>query len=424
MGSARTSRSNARGDGSSAAARQAKRPRVGERPAGPPADPVPLSHPAAWLALVAATLAIAAIVSHKILDPDLWQHLRIGRAIWELKRVPATHLWTWPTYGQPEVLPSWLFRALVWPFWSAGGAWGLQGWRWLTTLGAFALAWATARRLGARGFAPLLVMVLGALVWRQRSQVRPETLAALLLMGQLFVLELRRQGGRDVRALLPLFALLWVNAHISWWMGIALTSVFLADARLRAPRPGRRRGRARSIWLAQSVAVLFINPFGWKAVTQPFEYQLSLKDDPLFRTIAELQPVDWSVNVANGLPVFLALCAGAALVRAMRKGVDRVEWVLLLLFGWLGLGAQRFLGFFALLATPYLMRDLAETLAAWRAPAPPAAARGAPWRWRPAMLVPELSRRRRAARRGHRRPPGAGGRVRLRRRAGARAGAC
>src|SRR5580765_7557927 len=394
MGSARTSHSKPRGDGSSAAARL-KRPRVGERPPGPPADPVPLSHPAAWLALLATTLAIAAIVTHKILDPDLWQHLRVGRTIWELKRVPATHLWTWPTYGQPEVLPSWLFRVLVWPVWNAGGAWGLQVWRWLTTLGAFALAWATARRLGARGFAPLLVLVLGALVWRQRSQVRPETFAALLLMGQLFVLELKRHGGRDLRAALPVFALLWVNAHISWWMGIALTSVFLADAWLRRRDPAAAAdARALAMWLAASVVVLLFNPFGWKAIAQPFEYQLSLKDDPLFRSIAELQPVDWSVNVANGLPLFLLLCAGAAIARATRRGVDRVEWALLLLFGWLGLGAQRFLGFFALLATPYLMRDLAETLAAWRVPAPAAWPRAALVALTAsAMIVPELSRR-------------------------------
>jgi hypothetical protein len=321
--------------------------------------------------LVAIAGAIAWLVTHHIADPDLWQHLRVGRTIWESREIPRTHLWTYPSFGQPEVLPSWLFRTLLWPFWSAAGEWGLQAWRWLTTLGAFGILALVARRLGVQGFVPWLAFVLAALVHRQRSEVRPETLAALLLATALWLLERWRSGDRRAAWGLPLVALAWVNAHVSWWMGFALLAIVAAESWVRERTPPRTLLLAAAAALAAS----FVNPFGWRALWQPFEYQFTLRDDPLFRTIAELKPVDWGDNLWNGLPLLVAGWPLLALLRARRgpharrgSGFDGVELALLAVFGWLGLGTQRFLGFFALVAAPYVARDLSQLLAGWRGP--------------------------------------------------------
>ena len=61
-------------------------------------------------------------VSFPITDPDVWQHLAVGRALWADGRVPVEHQTAWPVLGRPEPAPSWAFRALLWPFWLAGGA--------------------------------------------------------------------------------------------------------------------------------------------------------------------------------------------------------------------------------------------------------------------------------------------------------------
>ena len=109
--------------------------------------------------VVAAVCALAAVTT-RIYDPDLWQHLLVGKVIWQTHAIPHTQLWTWPTHGAPDVLPSWLFRVLLWPFWNIGGLWGLYAWRWLTTFVAFGLAYLTARRMGATGVGPLLMICL------------------------------------------------------------------------------------------------------------------------------------------------------------------------------------------------------------------------------------------------------------------------
>lgn len=358
-----------------------------------PGPGLPLAHPASLATLTLLAVFAAALVTHQLLDPDLWEHLAIGRVIWERRAIPATHEWTWPSWGKPDVMLSWLFRALLWPFWEAGHAWGLQAWRWLATIGAFALAIATGRRLGARGLLPLLGAMLAALVLRQRTQVRPETLTFVLAALQLWLLETRRQGGPDRRWALPLVALLWANVHASWWMGLAFTALFAAEAAWRGGRDPAARGEARALagWLALSALASFVNPFGWRALAQPFEYQFVSRNDPLYRTIAELGPVRWREHLRDGGIALFALWPALAIVRARRRGADLVEWTLMLAFGALAMGTQRFLGMFAIVSTPYVMRGLSEAAAGLRAP-PPAARAALTVLAAAALVAPELSR--------------------------------
>jgi tetratricopeptide (TPR) repeat protein len=345
------------------------------RPHAPPA-PLPLTHPALIAAALVAAACIVVSVSFRIYDPDLWQHLAVGRAIWALHHVPTTQLWTWPTWGAPDVNASWGFRALIWPVWHAWGVPGLFGWRWLTTLAAFGLLWATARRMGARGFTPLVVLVLCATIYRQRSQVRPETLVAVLLALELWILETRRRApgpserGPDHAFWLIPIAWAWANVHISYYVGFVLLGFHLIGT---LPLGAAKRGpQAKAEWTAWrrlllatvlAAAVSFVNPWGWRALWQPFEYFFYWRHEPIFQTIGELDPVVWANNLRNGLALVLVAWPVLLLWRASRFGLDRVEALTLAFFAALGLSSQRFLGTFALVAAPYLARDLHD---AWQ----------------------------------------------------------
>ncbi len=335
-------------------------------------------------ALVAAAL-IAVVVTFPISDPDLWQHLTVGRALWQSHAIPRTHLWSWPTYGEPEVLPSWLFRAALWPVYAAAGVNGLFVWRWVTTLAAFALGWAGARRLGARGFSPLFAAVLCAMVDRGRTQVRPETLVAPLFALAIYALLGRRAGGRlrlagrafDPAWLLVPIVWIWANAHLSWWLGFLLLAAAWLDDRLgrrtaeecassggAPPTAVASSPRSGLITIAAVAALVALaNPFGWRALWQPFEYFLFWRHEPIFQNIGELAPVDWSVNLKNGLPLLVAAWPLLAIVRAASGRRDVLELVLCGTLLPLTLGGQRFMGFLAIAAAPFLGRDLAEVAA-------------------------------------------------------------
>jgi hypothetical protein len=354
-----------------AAARPAPRP-----PARASVPPLPLRHPAAWLAIGAAALSIVLSVSYVLYDKDLWQHLAVGRAIWTLREVPVTQIWVWPTYGTPDVTPSWLFRVLLWPLWQAGGVPALFAWRWGTTHAAFGLAWWTARRMGARGLTPLLVMAVCALTYRQRSQIRPETLVAVLLAAQIALLEARRHGARDLTWLLVPIAWLWLNAHISWPLGLALTAIHLVALPL-----DRRRGAANAhaarrlaLVLAGQAVASVLHPGGLPALRQPFEYVLAGRNEPIMKTIPELFPIPWHANLADLLPLVLGGWLLLALGRWRRHGFDAVEALTAGGFVALAIPSQRFLGFAMIALAPYLARDLDGWVAerawpAWTRPA-------------------------------------------------------
>ena len=337
-------------------------------PAPPAPPPLPLAHPASLLAAAAAALCVIVSVSFRLSDTDLWQLLVTGKAAWALHRVPTTNLWTWAHPGIPQVASSWLFRALLWPIWDRFGVAGLYAWRWATTLAAFGLTWAAARALGARGALTLVVLVWGALIYRLRSEVRPETLAAVLFAAQLWILAARRAGGRDRSAWIVLVAWIWANAHASYHAGLLLTAIYLvaewADARRVAPR-GRR------LWpvLAASIAVSFVNPSGWRMLAQPFQYLIVWRAEPMYRAIEELQPLRLGAHWKSGLPVLLAGWPLLALLRTRQRAADVAEWLLCLALTPLALSSQRFLGLYALAATPFVARDLEAVAAALPRPA-------------------------------------------------------
>jgi hypothetical protein len=317
------------------------------------------------VAVAAAAALVLIAITNPIHDPDLWQHLTVGRAIWESQAIPSVHQWSWPTYGTPEVLPSWAFRALLWPVYDAAGVPGLFAWRWLTTLAALGLGWAAARVLGARGFAPLVAIVLAGLVYRGRTMVRPETLVMPLFALAILCLAWRREGGRirvggrsaDPAWLLAPVACVWANVHVSYWLVFLLAGAAALDARFgdRA-----RPGRALVVATLAAVAAAFLNPFGWRALWQPFEYFLFWRHEPIYRTIGELSPVDWSVNLENGLPLLVAAWPLLALRRLAAGRRDLLELALVATLLPLTLSGQRFMGFLAIAAAPFLSRDLGE----------------------------------------------------------------
>ena len=320
-------------------------------------------------ALLVAATSLLVSVSFKLYETDFWHHLLVGRVIWEQHAVPTRQLWSWPTWGAPEANSAWLFRALVWPFWAQGGIAGLFWWRWLTTLAAFGLIWATARRMGARGFAPLVALVLCAFLYRLRSQIRPETLVAVLVGLELLILETRRRGGADHSRWLIAVAWIWANTHVSYYLGFAILGVYALEAWLTFRRAGSDARGARGLLIVAlaSLAVSFVNPFGWRALWQPIEFALH-RHDLMYRTVVELKPVDWRRYVHTALPVLVGGWLALIAWRAATRRFDRVEALLCLGFTTLTLAAQRFIGFFAIVAAPFLMRDIGDWVSARRWP--------------------------------------------------------
>ncbi len=231
--------------------------------------------------------------------------------------------------------------------------------------------------MGAKGLVPLVVAVLCAMVYRGRTQVRPELVAAVLLAAAIWLLEKHRSGDRRALVWLVPIAVVWANTHISYYL---LLGVILAHA-VGATLPGGDRDGARALWLsllATSVALL-ANPFGARYLGQPFHHFLDLRNEAIFRAIGELRPVHWSASWRNGLPLLLAGWPLLALVRSRRERPDWAEWLICGSFTASVFVGARFVGPYAVAAFPYISRDLDDWLRRrewprWTRPAPTRAA--------------------------------------------------
>ncbi|MGH7742730.1 MAG: hypothetical protein ACRENS_12005, partial [Candidatus Eiseniibacteriota bacterium] len=372
---------------------QARAARSSDRAAGagaalaPPPSP---RHLAFVLAALVAASCVLVSVTFVLRETDLWQHLAVGRWIWQMHAFPTHQLWTWPNYGTRDVNASWGFRLLIWPLWNWFGVTGLYLWRWASALAVFGLLWAAARRMGAAGLSPLIVLVLCSLSYRQRSAIRPETLASLLMAAEIWILETWRArraaalarahesagaaGARqlpDLRPMLVLVSWAWANVHISYWMGFAIQGIYFVSECLappgrraegrRAPLLGRlglTGWRAPAAVMLASAAISFANPWGWRALWQPVDYLLHWRHEPIFRIISELAPLDWRANLTNLLPLLIGGWAALLLWTLVRRRADFVECALFVTFVSLALWTQRFMGFLAVVAAPFLARGL------------------------------------------------------------------
>ena len=217
-----------------------------------------------------------------------------------------------------------------------------------------------------------MVLVVCALIYRQRSQVRPEMLAGILLALEIGLFEAGRREGR-VR-ILPLIAIAWgwANLHLTYYLGLLVLGIYALDA----ARARRAEARGLGLALLGGIAISFANPFGARALWEPFDFALFHRDEPIYRSIGELRPLNWRFQATNGLLVLLPLWPLLAAWRARRRGLDLAEAALLVTFSALTIAAQRMAGFYALVAAPFVARDLGE----WWAARSRFAAIAAPWR--------------------------------------------
>jgi len=350
-------------------------PKSRPRPAAGPRLPrggLPVTHPAMIATLVMGGLCVLISASYRLYDTDLWHLLAVGRAIWA-HGLPRVDLWTWTSFGEPSFVSSWAFRALIWPLWSSGGVGALFVWRWGTTLATFAAVYATARTLGARGLSAVVVLVACSLLYRVRTDVRPETLAALLLALELWILERDRAApapGSRAIVWIPVLMLVWVNVHISYYLGFLLLGLYGADALSRAWRgaddPARRRVLRLAGVAAIAAAAAFLNPYGFETLARPFRFALAWRHDPLFAAIDELRPLTARAALENGLFAWPLL----VLARARRRGWDVAEVGACASFTALALSSNRFVATYALIAGPFVARDLSELFESRRWPVP------------------------------------------------------
>jgi hypothetical protein len=333
-----------------------------------PSDKAQLNAHASWTRLVSEVFSfpvmcmflLAAVIfgycARGITESDIWWHLLNARNLLQFHSIPRIDTYSFGAAGSPLINYEWLSEVpFFWGF-KAMGLRGLMAVYFVVLVAIYAGVYYRSCRAGA-DCKDAAVATLGGICLGGVS-IAPRMLLFgwLCTVGLLLVLDHFQRTGKGLWLLPPLFAL-WVNLHGSWVFGMVVLALTIASGLVQGEwgLVVARRWTAvelRKLLMASAVslAALFINPFGYKLVTYP--YDLLLRQQGVMQNIEEWQPVDFSKwNGKLGLILIFAWLAAVLFSRRRWK----LDEVLLTAFAlWAALSHVRFLFFAGLIMVPIL----------------------------------------------------------------------
>lgn len=308
-----------------------------------------------------AALATISVRGH-FDNNDLWWHLKIGQFIWTTHTISSQDLFSYSSFHHPLVPQEWLSELTLYLAYLLGGLRGLMVWfcvsaSLLLILG-YLLSWLYSGNAKLALAGALTIWYFSAVGFA----IRPQMISYILLVLELLFIQAGRTRSARWFWGLPVVFLLWVNCHASFILGVVLAVVYLGCSFLefetkwliaRRWEPVRRRMLGLS--LALSVAVLFVNPIGFRQVFYPFDAFFNMPT--LMKSVQEWAPL--AMTGQFGISILgVVLCC--LLIAAFGKKPILLEEVILL-----GLGARlsfshmRMLAIFGILAGPILARMIA-----------------------------------------------------------------
>jgi tetratricopeptide (TPR) repeat protein len=319
----------------------------------------------------AVTLALLilfglSLFTHKIIDSDIWWHLKTGEHILETSTIPDVDMFSYTAGGNKWIDTHWLFQVILHGTHHLFGAYGLSLLFVLIYSAVFIILWEACPE-PKESFATVFLFWLGLMACSTRYLARPEAFTYLMIALYTFVL-LRFEQGRgpkwSVFLLIPLQAL-WTNLQGLFILGPFLIGAYAAQpvatvlirkALKQEGSPDQYRKSALLIGvLAGSTIACLLNPYGLEGLLFPFTLftRAGGMENIFALSIAELQPPFSGYNLTFPIKifgVFLVLCA--ALLALDYRNLKLSHVLVLVGLGYLGLNARRNVALFVLAMLP------------------------------------------------------------------------
>ena len=229
---------------------------------------------------IAATIALFTFFfcGQSIADPDIWWHLKDAQILVQQHHWVRVDQFSYTVAGTPWVNSEWLSEMVFYGLWRLGGVAALfVGYVVIVELlmiGTLTLAYRASESIKASALAAGLSVVLAVVNFGPRTIL----LGWGCLLALMFVLWKLMKSGDTSLWTVPLIFLLWVNLHGSWlvgllFFGIVVGSGFVSGTwgKVVAERWTPEQRRKLLITAAATVAMLFVNPYGYKGVFYPFD---------------------------------------------------------------------------------------------------------------------------------------------------------
>jgi hypothetical protein len=296
-------------------------------------------------------------------DPDIWWHLRNAEVQFASHAFLTHDLYSFTAYGSPWINHEWLAEI---PFY--------LGWRLLGERGVFVITvlaiegillgvFYLAHNKSGSTRAAMVVSVLAAFLSTVSFGPRTLLFGWICLVLELLIFELAQMEPRYVWAL-PLLFLFWINLHGSWIIGFVLLLIYIVCAHISMRRglldstawPREHRLRL-VVACCLSAGTLFLNPYGWRLVTYPFD--LAFRQRLNIGTVDEWKTLDFHSLRGKVFFASISLLLLMPLLKGARWTLYELSLVLIGIYA--SVTYSRFLFLGAILIMPLLARTLSTT---------------------------------------------------------------
>jgi len=297
-------------------------------------------------------------------DPDIWWHLADARILTTTHHFIQIEPYSFSVAGERWINPEWLSEM---PFWLGYRSLGLRGIYLVTAIGlcanllfVFCRSYWKARHAAAA----FLTAMLGFTLMMVNGGPRTIMIAYLAMSAEMAVLEASERGKTHLLWLLPPLFCVWINLHGSWIIGIGFLGLYILCGVFSLNKgvfeqeawSGKDRTRLLLVLLA-SMAALFLNPYGWRLVWNPFD--MMLNQHQMMANVEEWQPL--SLGSILGKEALLAICL-MIVANCVHGRKWKVYELAFLFFVWVtAFQHARFTFLASVIAIPLLTVDVARS---------------------------------------------------------------
>ncbi|HOU05694.1 MAG TPA: hypothetical protein PLT97_10215 [Smithellaceae bacterium] len=214
------------------------------------------------------------LLSHSLVDFDLWGYLAFGRVFWENGYFPYQDVFAYTPTKPVWVYHEWLTGVILYPLLKYLGPAGIQLLRYTLIVLTIYIMYRTALQRGATPVFAFLCISLSLMLmrWGYAPVMRAQIFTYLFFTLSIYLIEIARKDERwfFLLGIIPV-QLLWCNLHGGFVAGLGLIALYALGEGLS----GKKFMPFVFIFIA-AVLVTLVNPYGidyWryiiKAVTMP-----------------------------------------------------------------------------------------------------------------------------------------------------------
>lgn len=328
-----------------------------------------------WIVLGGVLLWAGLLAAVRISDPDTMQYLAGGRYI-VAHGLEHGCVYSYAGEDCQIVYPQWLFQVLSYLAYFIGGYGTLVALQIALVVAVFGTIVREEHRRGTYFLVTAYVVVLTALVARERFQFRADFFAILPAVWLYYALD-RLKAAADRRTARRLWVAIaciqaaWANLHGSFPIGFLIAAAFLVESGLDSMRAGnkaRRTGAPLAGALVKRVAAAFgivivasfLNPYGPKAFFQPIQFLLQGSAmSPQLEFLSPFAPADLERTPVMAYKLMLVLLA--VVVLSSLRRLRATDVLILAPLTYLSATGVRYVALFAVFCavlTPRLVDEL------------------------------------------------------------------